>query len=231
MRACALLATALLGLSLPCASHTLMGEAAGGFPGSLPALSSPPAYLPPERFGDRHRPSPASKALGGHCPSVDVAALEGDDLIGHLRATPVSRDCLFPTWMWWALASDDRPTVFSDRNLHSVIAEIEEVAATYDGTNRAGLGQLLFFLYSALSPSTVGRISTRRGSCRTKRIAPTSPPARYWSPTTTSGTRATRRPNIQDWFFLVASEMGLQSHLASIKRFLAEFTAEKASSG
>ncbi len=125
MRNCALLTSALLGLSL-----------VGPVPASV--------YLPLEDLQDR--PLAASKALAEDCPSVDLAALEGDDLTVFVRT--ISEPCFERAFFIGENPSlrDDAPTVFGDRNLQSVLAEIEELAATYDGSNGRGMLQLWRFV-------------------------------------------------------------------------------------
>ena len=110
------------------------------------AGSSPPwniESLEPEWPTSR----PAAKALADVCESIDVASLEGEALIDYLRTT--SESCLRST-----LHPSDNPsirahlpTIYSNRNMQSVFAEIEELApATYDGTNNTGMLQLWSFV-------------------------------------------------------------------------------------
>ena len=95
---------------------------------------------------------PAAKAaVEGTCSSVDVAAFTGDALTNYLRTT--SETCLKRTLHISANPSirPDVPTIFSNRNMQSVFAEIEELSATYDGTNSTGMLQLWFFAETGYS--------------------------------------------------------------------------------
>ena len=82
---------------------------------------------------------PAAKVQADACPSVDVAALTGDALIDYLRTT--SEGCLRRTLHISANPSirADVPTIFSNQNMQSVFAKIEELTAAYDGTNSTGM--------------------------------------------------------------------------------------------
>ena len=101
---------------------------------------------PPQQEWSSLRPAAKATAQEGVCSSVDVAALTGDALINYLRTT--SKGCLERTLH----ISDnpairaDVPTIFSNRNMQSIFAEIEKLAATYDGTNSTGMIQLWGFV-------------------------------------------------------------------------------------
>ena len=108
--------------------------------------ATPPPYSTESLEQEWPSLRPAAKVQAGTCPSVDVAALAGDALINYLRTT--SKDCLESTL---SISSNppiraDVPTIFSNRNIQSVFAEIEELAAGYDGTNSTGMLQLWFFV-------------------------------------------------------------------------------------
>ena len=88
---------------------------------------------------------PAAK-VADVCESVDVASLQGDALIDYLRTT--SESCLKRTLHASnnPAIRNDLPTIFSDRNMQSVFAEIEKSVPAYDGTNGTGMVQLWFFV-------------------------------------------------------------------------------------
>ncbi|MCE2447718.1 MAG: collagenase [Candidatus Latescibacteria bacterium] len=68
------------------------------------------------------------------CSRSDVALLNGDDLVNYLRAhTP---ECI-----------EYLPIIYSDQNMQSVLAAIEELAVSYNGTNNTGLYQLWYFVW------------------------------------------------------------------------------------
>ena len=109
--------------------------------------SQPVALIsPPQQEWSSPRPAAKATAQASDCSSADVAALTGDALINYLQTT--SKGCLERTLS----ISDnpsiraDLPTIFSNRNMQSVFAEIEELATGYDGTNRTGMLQLWFFV-------------------------------------------------------------------------------------
>ncbi len=90
---------------------------------------------------------PAAKVLAEACASVDVTSLEGEALIDYLRTT--SEGCMKNNIV--ATYTDlsrrkDLPVIFSDRNMQSVFAEIEELSAAYDGSNSTGMAQLWSFV-------------------------------------------------------------------------------------
>ena len=98
-------------------------------------------------------PHPAGKAVAqaADCPSVDAAALTGDTLLNYLRTT--SRDCLLNNFLtnYNPSIKAHLPTIFSNRNMQSVLTKIEESAAAYDGTNSTGMLQLWFFVQHGYS--------------------------------------------------------------------------------
>ena len=90
--------------------------------------------------------APNGQEVADVCESIDVASLEGDALIDYLRTT--SESCLKRTLLISNNSSirEDVPTIFSDRNMQSVFAEIEKSASAYDGTNSTGMAHLWFFV-------------------------------------------------------------------------------------
>ena len=144
------IAAVLIAVSLSAAA-----TGAAAFTGPTPAAAPQPpgstvAYSPPWNTGiteQRWPPSPpAAKVLADGCASVDVAALAGEDLVNYLRTT--SEECLENTLhpFYNPSVRTHLPTVYSNRNMQSVFAEIEELAATYDGTNSSGILQLWSFV-------------------------------------------------------------------------------------
>ena len=90
--------------------------------------------------------APNGQEVADVCESIDVASLDGDALIDYLRTT--SESCLKRTLLISNNSSirEDVPTIFSDRNMQSVFAEIEKSASAYDGTNSTGMAHLWFFV-------------------------------------------------------------------------------------
>ena len=210
MRNCALLTSALLGLSL-----------AG------PARAS--VYLSPE---DRDRPAAASKVLAEDCPSVDVATLEGEDLTAYLRT--ISEPCFERAFLISENPSlrDDAPTIFGDRNLQSVLSEIEELAVTYDGTNSAGMLHLWRFVQTAYDYHRFWQGITGVGPFdeETDRAYLAASDAfaasdHFYDPNDEAA-------RILYYYFEAAYAAGFrQNHLGPIKRVLSGFTAERAVTG
>ncbi len=68
------------------------------------------------------------------CSRSEVASLNGDDLVNYLRThTP---ECI-----------ERLPIIYSDQNMQSVLAAIEDLATAYNGTNNTGLYQLWYFVW------------------------------------------------------------------------------------
>ena len=172
---------------------------------------------------------PAAKAVAEVCSAVDVAALSGDGLIDYLRNT--SEDCLYSTlWpVYNPSIARDLVTIFSDANLQSVFAAIEQSAPPYDGTNSTGMLQLWLFVQ-------IGKECQRDYSEETG-VGP-------WDVTTDSAYLAASDAfAASDYFnaskeeaarilipyFEVAFIAGLRrNHLAPVKQVLSEFTPERA---
>ena len=141
------IAGGLIAVSIPLTATGAKAAASPMFPAPDQHRSISP-FLPQEEIASPEPewpPSlPAAKAADV-CESVDVASLEGDELIDYLRATSLS--CLERTLYSFnnPAIRKDLPTVFSDRNMQTVFAEIERSSPTYDGTESAGMVQLWFF--------------------------------------------------------------------------------------
>ena len=177
---------------------------------------------------------PRAKAVAqaSDCPSVDVAALTGNALTNYLRTT--SKGCLERTLR---IASNpsiraDLPTIFSNRNMQSVFAEIEELAVGYDGTNRSGMLQL--WVFAQVGYTYHRFFSGRKWGEDHSMPRPTAPISlrldafaasdRFDAPNDEAA-------QILYYYFDVAFTAGMrQNHLAPIKRVLAGLTPERAAS-
>ena len=178
------------------------------------------------------RPAAKAAVQGGTCPSVDVAALAGDALIDYLRTT--SEGCLQRTLYisWNPFIKDDVPTIFSNQNMQSVFAEIEELAATYDGTNSSGMLQLWFFVqvgytYHRFFPGVTGVGPFNEATDRAYLAASDAFAAsdHFYAPNDEAA-------QILYYYFETAFAAGLrQNHLAPIKQVLSGLTPERALSG
>ena len=228
-------------------SLAVMLMAAGILPASATAatLSSEPRLLPAplcsrdaihsassgEPLEHDWPPSrPAAKAAQREdCPTVDVAALEGEDLIDYLVTT--SENCLKNTLSISTNPSieADVSTIFSDRNMQSVFAEIEDQAAAYDGTNSTGMLQLWIFVQ-------IGYDYSRFFSGKTA-VGPfdgTTYRAYLAASDALAASGHFYDPNDEAAQFLVyyietAYSSGLrQNHLAPIKQILSGLTPERA---
>ena len=176
-------------------------------------------------------PPPAAKVTNV-CESVDVAALAGEDLIDYLRTT--SESCLERTLFLSNNRSikNDLPTIFSDRNMQSVFAEIEKSAPDYDGTNNTGMGHLWFFPrvgydYQRFFPRETGVGPFDEATDRAYLAASDAfaSSEHFYAPNDDAA-------SIQVHFFEVAFLAGLRgNHLTPIKLVLSGFTPERADSG
>ena len=187
---------------------------------------------PPQQEWSSLRPAAKAVAQASNCSSVDVAALTGDALTNYLRTT--SKGCLERTLR---IASNpsiraDLPTIFSNRNMQSVFAEIEELAVGYDGTNRSGMLQLWVFAqvgydYHRFFP---GESGVRPFDAATDHAYLTASDAfaasdHFYAPNDEAA-------QILYYYFETAFAAGLRrNHLAPIKRVLSGFTPERAASG
>ena len=185
--------------------------------------------ISPEPEWPSLRPAAKAAVEGGTCSSVDVAAFTGDALTNYLRTT--SETCLERTLHISANPSirPDVPTIFSNRNMQSVFAEIEELAATYDGTNSTGMLQLWFFAqtgysYHKFHPAETGvgpfDSSTDRAYLAASDAFAASD--HFYAPNDEAA-------QILYYYFTHAFTAGLRrNHLAPIKRVLSGLTPERA---
>ena len=170
----------------------------------------------------------AAKVQADACPSVDVAALAGDALINYLRTT--SKGCLESTLY---ISSNppiraDVPTIFSNRNMQSVFAEIEELAAGYDGTNSTGMLQLWFFAevgygYHRFFPQTeVGPFDAATDRAFLAASNAFAASDHFYAPNDEAA-------EILYYYIQAAFAAGLRrNHLAPIKQVLSGLTPERA---
>ena len=158
-----------------------------------------------------------------------LVALEGEDLTAHLRT--ISEPCFERAFTLRENPSlrDEAPTVFSDRNLQSVLAEIEELSIAYDGTNGAGMLRLWHFVqvaygYQRLWPGLTGVGPFDEETDRAYLAASDAFAAsdHFHDPNDEAA-------RILYYYFQAAYTAGFrQNHLAPIKQVLSGFTAERA---
>ena len=196
-----ILLTLLVALSTSLAEASTVGEILS----SSAPLSSKNTTSPEQEWSSL-RPAAKAAAQASECLSVDVAALTGDALTNYLRTT--SEGCLSRTLHISSNPSirADVPTIFSNRNMQSVLAKIEELAVGYDGTNSTGMLQLWFFVQNPATGTTgffQGRgwdRSTRRPTVPTSPRRMPLPPATTFMPPTTrplrSCTTTSRLPSL-----------------------------------
>ena len=219
-------------------SISLAAMEAAAFTGPIRSAAHPPcsmaASLPPVNT-EAAKPEwetlfPAAK-LTDVCESVEVAALAGEDLIDYLRTTSLS--CLERTLYLSNNRSikNDLPTIFSDRNMQSVFAEIEKSAPDYDGTNNTGMVHLWFFVqvgytYQRFFPGITGVRPFDEATDRAYLAASDAfaSSEHFHAPNDDAA-------SILVDYFEVAFLAGLRgNHLAPIKRVLSGFTQERADS-
>ncbi len=203
-------------LSAVCLSVTATGVAA-----------SPPWNI--EAAEPEWPPSRPAAKVADVCESIDVASLEGDALIDYLRTT--SESCLKRTLLISNNSSirEDVPTIFSDRNMQSVFAEIEKSASAYDGTNSTGMAHLWFFVqvgynYHRFFPGETGVGPFDAATDRAYLAASDAFAASdyFYAPNDEAA-------HILYYFFEVAFNAGLRrNHLAPIKIVLSGLTPERA---
>ncbi|MCY3788693.1 MAG: collagenase [Gemmatimonadetes bacterium] len=220
-----ILLTLLVALSAGLAEATVAGESL-----STP-LRSRDTTSPEQEWSSLH---PAAKAVAqaSDCLSVDVAALTGDTLTNYLRTT--SERCLAHTLHISSNPSirSDVPTIFSNRNIQSVLAKIEELAIGYDGTNSTGMLQLWSFVQTGYSYQRWFSSETGVGSfdAATDRAYLTASDAfaasdHFHAPNDEAA-------QILYYYFEAAFAAGLRrNHLAPIKKVLSGFTPERAGGG
>ena len=175
------------------------------------------------------RPAAKAVAQASDCLSVDVAALTGDALTNYLRAT--SEGCLAHTLHISSNPSirADVPTIFSNRNMQSVLAKIEELAVGYDGTNSTGMLQLWFFVQTGYSyqrwfssESGVGSFDVATDRAYLAASDAFAASDHFYA----SNDEAAQ---ILYYYFETAFAAGLRrNHLAPIKKVLSGFTPERA---
>ena len=186
----------------------------------------------PEQERSSLRPAAKAVALASDCPSVDVAALTGDALIDYIRTT--SEGCLAHTLHISSNPSirADVPTIFSNRNMQSVFAEIEELAATYDGTNSTSMLQLWFFVqvgydyHRFFSEETgVGPFNAATDRAFLAASDAFAASDHFYAPNDEAA-------QTLYYYFETAFAAGLRrNHLAPIKKVLSGFTPERAGGG
>ena len=220
-----ILLTLLVALSAGLAEATVAG-----------ASLSPPlcsrSTTPTEQEWSSLRPAAKAVAQASECLSVDVAALTGDALTNYLQTT--SKGCLAHTLHISSNPSirADVPTIFSSRNMQSVLAKIEALAVGYDGTNSTGMLQLWFFVQTGYSYQRWFSSETGVGSfdAATDRAYLAASDAfaasdHFYAPNDEAA-------QILYYYFEVAFTAGLRrNHLAPIKKVLSGFTPERAGGG
>ncbi len=175
------------------------------------------------------RPAAKAVAQASECLSIDVAALTGDALTNYLRTT--SEGCLERTLHISSNPSirADVPTIFSNRNMQSVLAKIEELAVGYDGTNSTGMLQLWSFVQTGYSYHRWFSSETGVGpsDAATDRAYLAASDAfassdHFYAPNDEAA-------QILYYYFEAAFAAGLRrNHLAPIKKVLSGFTPERA---
>ena len=220
-----ILLTLLVALSTGLAEATVAGE-------SLPTPLCSRDTTSPEQEWSSLRPAAKAVAQASECLSIDVAALTGDALTNYLRTT--SEGCLAHTLHISSNPSirADVPTIFSNRNMQSVLAKIEELAVGYDGTNSTGMLQLWSFVQTGYSYHRWFSSETRVGpfDAATDRAYLAASDAfaasnHFYAPNDEAA-------QILYYYFEAAFAAGLRrNHLAPIKKVLSGFTPERAGSG
>ncbi|MDE2737820.1 MAG: collagenase [Gemmatimonadota bacterium] len=143
----------LVSLSTGLAEATVAGE-------SLPISLSSRDTTPLDQAWSSLRPAPKTVAQADDCPSVDVAALNGDALLNYLRTT--STECYEDFRHLYIFEGlYDLSIIFTDQNMQSVFKAIERLAPSYDGTNSTGMLQLWTFVrdgywYHEVNPDRIG---------------------------------------------------------------------------
>ena len=220
-----ILLTLLVALSMDLAEANVTGE-------SLPTPLCSRDTTSPEQEWSSLRPAAKAVAQASECLSVDVAALTGDALTNYLRTT--SEGCLAHTLHISSNPSirADVPTIFSNRNMQSVLAKIEELAAGYDGTNRTGMLQLWSFVQTGYvyhrwfsSETRVGPFDAATDRAYLAASDAFAASNHFYAPNDEAA-------QILYYYFEAAFAAGLRrNHLAPIKKVLSGFTPERAGSG
>ncbi len=186
----------------------------------------------PEQEWPLLRPAAKAVAQASDCSSVDVTALTGNALIDYIRTT--SEGCLAHTLHISSNPSirADVPTIFSNRNMQLVFAEIEELAVGYDGTNSTSMLQLWFFVQVGYDYHRFFSGETGVGpfNSTTDRAFLTASDAfaasdHFYAPNDEAA-------QILYYYFETAFAAGLRrNHLTPIKQVLSKLTPERAVSG
>ena len=198
---------------------------------NLVAPSPPLNIESPEQDGP---PSlPAAKVVADVCASVDVAALEGDALIDYLRTT--SEGCLGRQTLYLSnnpSIRNDLPAIFSDRNMQSVFAAIEELADAYDGTNGTGMLQLWFFVEIGYSYLRFFPVESGAGPFDEATDEAYVAASEAFAASDHFNAPNDEAARILRHYFQTAFSAGMrQHHLAPVKQVLSGFTPERAVTG
>ena len=218
-----ILLTLLMALSTGLAEANVADE-------SLPTPLSRDTTSPEQEWSSL-RPAAKAVAQASECLSVDVAALTGEALTNYLRTT--SEGCLARTLHISSNPSirADVPTIFNNRNMQSVLAKIEELAAGYDGTNSTGMLQLWFFVETGYgyhrwfsSETKVGPFDAATDRAYLAASDAFAASNHFYAPNDEAA-------QILSYYFEAAFAAGLRrNHLEPIKKVLSGFTPERAGS-
>ena len=214
-------------------------RAAGTLPGEPRPLPSPLCSIEAslssgsaslfEAQGPWASPAPAGKLVAAACESVDVAALAGEDLIDYLRTT--SEVCLQRTLRTSENPSirGDLPTIFSDANMQSVFAEIEESAQAYDGTNSTGMLQLWFFVEIGYTYHRFFQGRTGVGPFNEATASSYLAASDAFAASDHFNAPNDEAARILAYYFQAAYSFGMrENHLAPVKQVLSGLTPERA---
>ena len=171
---------------------------------------------------------PAAK-VADVCESIDVASLEGESLIDYLRNT--SGSCLNRNLYARndPALIEELPSLFSDRNMQSVYAEIEELAPVYDGTNSNGMMHLWFFVQVGYNCDNYFRRETGVGPFDDATDRAYIAASDAFAASDHFFDHNDESARILYYYFWVAYWEGLrQNHLGPIKQVLSGFTPERA---
>ena len=195
-------------------------------------LCSMAASLPPENIAGAEPEwdilPPAAK-VADVCESIDVASLEGESLIDYLRNT--SGSCLNRNLYARndPALIEELPSLFSDRNMQSVYAEIEELAPVYDGTNSNGMMHLWFFVQVGYNCDNYFRRETGVGPFDDATDRAYIAASDAFAASDHFFDHNDESARILYYYFWVAYWEGLrQNHLGPIKQVLSGFTPERA---
>ena len=214
-------------------------RAAGTLPGEPRPLPSPLCSIEAslssgsaslfEGEGPWAPPAPAGKMVAETCESVHVSALAGEDLIDYLRTT--SEVCLQRTLRTSENPSirGDLPTIFSDANMQSVFAEIEESAPAYDGTNSTGILQLWFFVETGYTYHRFFQGRTGVGPFNEATAISYLAASDAFAASDHFNAPNDEAARILVYYFQTAYSFGMrENHLAPVKQVLSGLTPERA---